>query len=193
MLQEGIIVYLALFAMLLAGSVGFPIPEDIPLILGGILSQQGTTRLSLTFLVCYLGIVIGDLIIFSAGRKVGPALFNRNWFKLRLPPEKLEKIRLRLENRRILMIFVARHLFYLRTVTFLMCGAVKMKFSHFLIADLIAALISASIMISLGYLAAENYKVILFWIDKLKFYTLIPVILAIIALYIYYKRKNRQG
>jgi len=190
LLQDGLIVYVSLFAMLLAGSIGLPIPEDLPLILGGILVQQGKAKIELVLVVCYIGILVGDLVIYSAGRTVGPALFNRKWFRLSMPPERIEKVKAQLEKRSILMIFVARHLFYLRTVTFLTCGAVKMKFSHFLIADAIAALISAPLMIGLGYLAAENYQVILEWINRLKFYLVIPLSIAGLFAYLWYRKKR---
>jgi len=190
LLQDGLIVYVSLFAMLLAGSIGLPIPEDLPLILGGILVQQGKAKIELVLVVCYIGILVGDLIIYSAGRTVGPALFNRKWFRLSMPPERIEKVKAQLEKRSILMIFVARHLFYLRTATFLTCGAVKMKFSHFLIADAIAALISAPLMIGLGYLAAENYQVILEWINRLKFYLVIPLSIAGLFAYLWYRKKR---
>jgi len=189
-LQDGSIVYLALFLMLLAGSVGMPIPEDIPLIFGGILVQQGTAKLGLVFIVCYTGIIVGDLIIYYAGRKVGPALFNRKWFRLSLPPERIEKIKIQLEKRSVLMIFIARHLFYLRTVTFLTCGAVKMKFTHFLAADAIAALISAPLMIGLGYLAAENYQTILEWINRLKYFLILPLSIAGLLVYLWFRKKR---
>ena len=159
--QSGIIVYSALFMMLLGGAVGLPIPEDLPLLMSGVLVQQGTIDLRWAFIVCYVGVMVGDGMIFFVGRKFGPALFNQKWFRSKMTTRKIKRIRLNLEKRSFVMILVARHLFYMRTITFLTCGAVGMRVEKFFIADAIAALISAPIMVGLGYLGAENFHHIL--------------------------------
>lgn len=144
--------------MLMGGAIGLPIPEDLPLILAGIAAHLGKGQVVVIFLVCYTSILIGDSIIYFAGRKFGPKIFGTKWFKKKIPPNRIRRIRLNLEKRSLLMIFIARHLFYMRTVTFLTCGAVKMRVGRFLIADAIAALISVPLMMSIGYLASEHYE-----------------------------------
>jgi membrane protein DedA with SNARE-associated domain len=161
LLQEGWVVYLGLFSMLMGGAIGLPIPEDLPLILAGILLQIGQGELLPLFLVCYGSILLGDLLIFSIGRRFGPTLFSKPWFQKRLSPRKIKRIRLNIEKRSLPMIFIARHLFYLRTITFLTCGAVKMRVTQFLFADALAALISVPLMMTIGFYASEHYQEVL--------------------------------
>lgn len=144
----------------MGGAVGLPIPEDIPLILAGILAHQGNGKLEVLFLVCYASIILGDLLIFSLGKKFGPTLFKKAWFQSRMNEERIRRIKRRLEKRSLLMIFLARHLFYLRTVTFLICGAFNMSYKRFIAADATAALVSAPLMMWLGYAGAERYHAI---------------------------------
>lgn len=155
---EGPLLYLALFLALMGGAIGLPIPEDIPLIAAGIAAQAGAGRVELLFLTCYFSVLIGDTFVYYVGRKLGPKLFQMNWFKKRHSESKVRRFRLRMEKRSLAMIFIARHLFYLRTVTFLTCGAVKMKASRFIMNDAIAALISVPLMMTVGYFAAEHYE-----------------------------------
>lgn len=154
--QQGTLIYLGIFLALLGGAVGLPIPEDAPLIVAGYLLHQGEVALQPTFVTCYTAIILGDIIIFWVGRKFGAALFRRPWFQSRKTQRRIKRIKIRLERQGFLMIFVARHLFYLRTITFLTCGAVRMRFQHFLMADLLAALVSVPLVIWLGYIFGEN-------------------------------------
>ena len=102
-----------------------------------------------------------------------------------------EQIKSQLEKRSIIMIFVARHLFYIRTVTFLTCGAVKMSFKRFLFADAAAALISAPLMMLLGYLFAENYETLISGLKTAKEWSMIAGVLVIVAIYVIYKRSQK--
>ena len=66
------------------------------------------------------------------------------------------------------MIFFARHLFYLRTITFLTCGAVRLTFLRFLIADCLSALVSVPIMLWIGFIASENYETVMHYLGRVK-------------------------
>jgi membrane protein DedA with SNARE-associated domain len=190
--QHGIVVYGTILALLLAGSIGLPVPEDLPLLLSGIVIHRGSVNLWIMFAVCYLGILVGDLFIFSVGRYFGKALYRKEWFRSRINPRKMRHIQLNLERRSLLMIFVARHLFYLRTVTFLTCGALKIRISRFVTADAVAALISAPLMMSLGYLAAEHYDAVVAFIHKAKWVSGVigAVLIACAAAFWQYHRRR---
>lgn len=192
--QDGFHIYIGLFLMLMGGAIGLPIPEDLPLIFGGILIQLGKTTPEVVFIVCYCGIVIGDVLIYSFGRWLGPSVFKRKPFQTPRARYRLKRIRLSMERSSVPMIFVARHLFYLRTVTFLSCGALRMRFSTFLAADAVAALISAPLMLGLGYFASEHYETVVRWMHQAKIYSVILGVLgAIVAVVIYRRRKHREA
>jgi len=186
--QSGLHLYIGLFLMLMGGAIGLPIPEDLPLIAGGILIQLGKTNPETVFIVCYSGIVLGDIMIFSFGRWLGPSVFRRKPFQTPRARYRIKRIRLSMERRSVLMIFVARHLFYLRTLTFLSCGALKMRFSTFLVADAIAALVSAPLMLALGYFASEHYETVVGWLHQAKIYSIFIGIGIAVAAYILYRR-----
>jgi len=193
LLQHGVIIYISLFTLLLGGAIGLPIPEDLPLILAGILLQAEKVTFEFVFLVCYFGIILGDLIVYFVGRRFGLALFKAKWFQSRVPPSRIKHTRLRLEKRSVLMIFIARHLFYLRTVTFLTCGAVRMNLKTFILADAAAALISAPIMIGIGYAAAQNYDYVVGLFQEAKTASLVIGIVVLIIYLIYRIRKNSDS
>ncbi len=190
--QTGGVVYVSLFLLLMGGAIGLPIPEDIPLLIAGVTIHRGHVDPYITFLTCYLGIVVGDAVIFFFGRKIGNSVQKRGWLASRFPPELIEKTKRELEKRSFFTILLARHLFYLRTVTFLTCGAVRMSFKKFFIADALAALVSASLMLSLGYLFSNEYERLIGFIKQMKMGVLWIVLFALIIGLVYYRRKKRQ-
>jgi len=197
LLQNGIYIYVAIGLALVGGSFGLPIPEDIPLIVGGVLINHGRARPEIMGLVCYLAILAGDLIIYAVGYRFGFTLFRSKWFSARVSEDYITTLSGRLEKHAIGMIFLARHLFYLRTATFLACGAFRMNVIRFLLIDAIAALISTSIMIGLGYLAAQHLPQLFATIHRLKIASLIIAALAVIAvataLVIHRRRSNAKS
>lgn len=191
LLQNGVWLYVTIFFALLGGAFGLPIPEDLPLIAGGVLIQKGRADIGILFLVCYSAVILGDLIIYRIGNRLGPALFTQRWFRRRVTLSKIKNLRANLDKRSFVMIFFARHLFYLRTITFLVCGAVKMSFLRFLIADMAAALISLPIMMGIGYIGAEHFDAIVDHLSSIRRSVVLATLPVLIAITLYYLRKRR--
>lgn len=186
-------VYPLLFAMLMGGAIGLPFPEDIPLIAAGVFLHRDVVTFLPAFLVCYLGVIIGDLVLYYFGHKVGSKFINSKKIKRRLHPRRIAKINDKLERHCVSMIIVARHLFYLRSATFILCGASKISFLKFLVVDMIAALFSVTIMMSIGYSASENLPYVLSMVQKAKYASLIATVAIAIGLIFYIYLKNRPN
>jgi membrane protein DedA with SNARE-associated domain len=67
--------YPVLLSLLVLASLGVPIPEDIPLIVSGMLlrTHPGIASWPGTLLVAMTGIMAGDLILFRLGRRWRPS------------------------------------------------------------------------------------------------------------------------
>lgn len=189
---HGLIAYLAVLACLMGGAVGLPVPEDLALITAGVLVHLQKADAWLMLGVCYLGILLGDLIIFRIGWMAGPALFRQRWVKRFINSKKLHYIRVGLERKTFFTILLARHLFYLRTATFLVCGSVRMSFVRFFVADAVAALITAPLMLSLGYIGAQNYDLMLHYVRQVKIALVVGGILLFAGLAIFLWRRKKQ-
>jgi membrane protein DedA with SNARE-associated domain len=158
-----------MFGMLLGSAFGLPIPEDLALIIAGFWISSGDADAVAMVLVSYLGVLAGDLIIFRAGTMAGPRIFRKRWIRSRLNARRLRWIRRGLSERAFLTVLVARHIFYLRTVTFLLCGAVRMPFARFLLADAVAAVITVPLVIGLGYLFGDYQDELLMMVRRAKY------------------------
>ena len=56
--------YFGVFAVLLLGSLGVPIPEEMPIIAAAVLSHEGIVRWWLALPVCLLGVLFGDMVLY---------------------------------------------------------------------------------------------------------------------------------
>lgn len=155
--DSGFGTYLSVFIMLILGGIGFPIPEDIPLVLAGIAISKNVVSLPRMFLICYIGVIIADQILYALGYFFGNKVLNKisnpegTWCSF-VTEERLNRIRDGLRKKRFLYILLGRHLFPIRTATFLAAGTLRIPFVEFLLSDMLAALISVSLVMFLGWL-----------------------------------------
>lgn len=152
--DNGFIVQAGLFMLLVLGGIGFPFPEDLTLFLGGVAIAKGIAPWATVALTCYVGVLIGDQLMYFIGYFFGTRLLERGTrspFFPRITEEKVNEVRMGLHRHRLVYIFLARHLFPIRSMTFVIAGSLRISFVAFLVADAIAALVSVGIMVSLGY------------------------------------------
>ena len=185
--DDGFYIYISIFSLLILGGFGFPIPEDLPLFLGGVAAAQKLINLPILFIVSYLGVVLGDQIIYWFGYIFGEKLLRAGAKSSLLPSlteERLLLVQQKWRNRRLMYFLLARHLFPLRSVTFLSAGALRVPYLEFLITDAIAAFISVIFMLGIGlyighYLTRDVVEHI---ISESHFYILISTVIICAAL-----------
>ena len=80
---------MAVFGILLLCGMGLPVPEDISLIAGGIISGLGYTDVNLMLFICLSGVLLGDGIMYNLGRIFGERFFDKKVGGRRSPPRPL--------------------------------------------------------------------------------------------------------
>ncbi len=143
--------HLGLFGVLLAAGMGLPFPEDIPLILAGLIVRKTDGSLLLMILTGLSGVMVGDSILFLLGRRYGSSIVERRWFRRIAKPWLLEKARQKYEDHGAKILFVGRFMPGLRAVLFLSAGVFRVPYWKFLIFDGSAALISVPLWIWAGW------------------------------------------
>src|SRR5439155_7109828 len=63
--------YLGIFAVLLLGSLGVPVPEELPIIAAAVFSHEGIVRWWLALPMCLLGVLSGVMVLYWIGRHWG--------------------------------------------------------------------------------------------------------------------------
>ena len=156
LLPYGTLGYLLIFSVLLACGFGLPMPEDIILVTGGILASRGVLDFHLALAVSFVGVILGDGIIFCMGRYMGPKLKEKAFFKRAISPERERKILSWFARYGDKVIFIARFTPGLRMPLFLSSGLYKVAPWKFFALDGLAALISVPIWVKLGHLFGQN-------------------------------------
>lgn len=142
--------YLGLFLVLLAAGLGVPLPEDIPLIAAGYLVHKGQADLHGMIATGLFGVLLGDSILFLAGRRYGMQIVEHRWFRRIAKPWLLDKARNMYAAHGAKIIFAARFMPGLRSVMFMTAGTFRVPFWKFFLIDGFAALISVPVWVWLA-------------------------------------------
>ena len=148
---QGPVPYAVAFGVLLLCGLGLPIPEDITLFAMGILSYYGLIDLYTSIVVCLIGVLFGDSVIFFIGQQFGAKLTKKGLVAKILPPQRIEKARKLFHKRGNSLIFIARFMPGLRAPTYFSAGTLHVPFRVFFFYDGIAALISVPLLIGVVY------------------------------------------
>ena len=172
--------YLGLFVVLLLCGLGMPIPEDVALLAGGYLVHRGITRYPITLVVSLVGVVAGDNSLFFLGRRFGTGWVR--YFGIGRPGRQvqIERIQKFMQRHGHRAIFYARFLAGLRALIYLSAGSFGVRPAIFLVYDLLGALISVPIVVTLGYIFGKQLEMIVKYLGG--FERLIVVVLVLSAL-----------
>ena len=186
--------YLGLFTVLLLCGMGLPMPEDIALLAGGFLVHRGVTRFPITLAVSLLGVVAGDNSLFFLGRRFGTELVR--YFGLNRPGSmaQIDRIRAFMRRHGHRAIFYARFLAGLRALIYLTAGSFGVTPLRFLAYDLLGAVISVPIVVSIGYLFGGQLEVVIHYLGGFERLLWVVAILslAIYGMRLLYTRTSAQ-
>jgi len=148
--------YPAILVLLSAAGLGVPISEDLVLLIAGALASQGVTQYVPTMLTGYMGVILGDALIYHWGKKLGPKAYEHRHVRKVISPERAEKLRTHFARHGFWTVVVGRHTPGLRAPIFFLAGASGVSFPKFLLADLLSAAVTVPLVVMLGYLFGEH-------------------------------------
>lgn len=145
--------YPALSLLLFLGSMGLPIPEDIPLIAAGVVMRthdvgatwEGVIGTGLCF------VLSGDIVLYTLGRRWGKDVVNHRSVSWILTPKRFERMTAKFHRFGALMCFFGRLVMGVRAAMCLTAGATRYPFYKFIIADALGAAITVPMFVWLGY------------------------------------------
>jgi len=172
--------YVGLFAVLMLCGLGLPVPEDVALLTGGFLIHRGITAYPPTLVVALLGVVVGDNSLFLIGRRFGSGLLA--YFGVERPRSRnrIEWLRGFMERHGSKTIFYARFLAGLRAIIYLSAGSLGVSPGRFFFYDLLGALISVPVMVSIGYLFGSQIEYATAYVGGFEHLILLIAILSIL-------------
>ncbi|WP_293766488.1 DedA family protein [uncultured Aquitalea sp.] len=185
--------YVAVFTVLLVCGFGVPIPEDITLVAGGIISGLGYANVHVMFAVGMAGVLAGDGIMFAAGRFYGHKVQQFRPIARILTPERFEAVQEKFEKYGTWVLFVARFLPGLRSPIFITAGMTRrVPYWRFLLMDGFAALISVPVWVYLGHYGATQREWLMHVVHRGQagILTVIGVLAVVLTVVVWRRRRN---
>jgi len=150
-------------ALVLAGA-GAPIPEELPTITAGIWvasnPELGLTRW-LALPVCFAGVLISDVMLYSIGRFWGPRLLQHRWVAKVVPADKRQQIEDNFHEHGVKILLLVRWLPGIRSPMFITAGIMRLPAIRFVIADGVAAVLGHSMLFFLAYWFGDSFRELL--------------------------------
>ena len=173
--------YAAVFACLVLCGLGVPVPEDITLVSGGVISGLDLANPHIMLVVGLIGVLFGDSTMFLAGRI----------FRKIVTPQRFSQIQRKFKQYGLGLLFVARFLPGLRSPIYLVAGmSHRISYVTFIIMDGLAALISVPVWIYLGFFFADNLDTLMTYVhDVQKAIYLVLGLLVIVVVFVILKKK----
>lgn len=198
--------YAAVFAMLLLCGFGLPVPEDITLVAGGVMtglacpeSERFLTSLKtchgvhLMVLVSMAGVLVGDLTMMTLGRMLGQRIMKLPWLSRLISEPRRAAIEARMQKYGSWIVFAARFTPGLRSPIFVVTGMTRrVSYLRFVLTDGAAALISVPLWVYLGFLGAQNRTALIHWIKtgQTASFVMLGIVLVFFALFIFARRRR---
>lgn len=186
------IVYLGVFALMLASGFGLPIPEEVTIISVGILAFMGANPQLFpppypnapvvngyeVAIFTLLAVFISDQLVFWIGRLFGRKFIGLKGIRLFFTPQVMEKIESFVKKYGSFAAFLFRFTPGIRFPAHVILGMTHFSAWRFAIIDGIAALISVPTQILLVYHYGESILTILY-----KFKVVVGIFIGLALIY----------
>ena len=187
--------YAAVFFVLVICGFGVPIPEDLTLVTGGVISGLGYTRSHWMVVVGMLGVLAGDGFMFVAGRLWGQKILKFKPIARVMTPKRYAQVQEKFDKYGNWVLFVARFLPGLRTAVFVTAGiSRKVSYTRFILMDGLAALVSVPVWLYFGEYGAHNIDWLMAKMHSLQsgIFTVLGILAVVLAWFWWKKRQRLQ-
>ena len=149
----GIFVYFGLFFIIFAETglaVGFFLPGDSLLVVAGLFAAAGKLNIFVLLISLFIAGILGDLVGYLTGRRMGKTIFSRPKSKI-FNPSHLIKAQKFYEKYGGKTIILARFVPIVRTFAPIVAGAAEMPYKNFAIFNIFGSFLWIFSMLLAGY------------------------------------------
>jgi len=184
-----------LLGVLVLASLGVPIPEDVPLIAAGVLlkTHPGIATWPSTLIVALIGVMVGDLVLYSLGRSWGPEVVSHRLVRRLITPQRYQRATERFHRHGVWFCFFGRFVVGVRAAMCLTAGATRFPYWRFLLADLAGAVLSVPAFVYLGYWFAGMIPTLRVYVAGAESLLALGVAVGMAAvIWLRYRRRGRR-
>ncbi len=183
--------YHIVFGILLICGLGVPIPEDITLVVSGVLVSYDVVKFWPILFICLAGVLVGDSTIFLIGRFLGKKTLSSVWFSKILHVRHTDKAKRFVKKYGNKAVFAARFMPGFRAPIYFSLGFLHKSYFKFLFIDALAAIISVPVWIYVGMFFGSNIPLLDEKVKSFKMgiFIIIALIILLIILAAIFKKK----
>jgi membrane protein DedA with SNARE-associated domain len=184
--------YLAIFVVVSlesAAFLGFLMPGETLVFLGGFLAAQGVLDLKWLIPLVAVAAILGDSIGYELGRLLQKPWFLRygRWIGLR--EEHWDRLESFFHRHGGKTVFFARFSAFFRILIPFFAGAVRLRYARFLVYNVLGGVLWAIGSVLLGYLAGASWRTIEHQVGRFALMAVVLVVVIIITVR-YFRRKS---
>lgn len=161
-----VLVCAGIFLLLILGGFGFPIPEDIPVIVAGFMAAQRVAPWWLLLPGCFVAIMFADLALFGLGRRYGHQVCKLPMLRRILTDDRVGRAEARLNAHGGKFLIAARFVPGMRAPAFFSAGMLRVSLLKFLLYDGGAALVCVPLVFGLAYVFSEQMSAVKWWVRR---------------------------
>lgn len=136
--------------------LGFVVPGETAVLLGGFLASTGRVSVVGLAMVVVIAAVVGDSVGYEVGKRLGPRLLRTRMFQRH--QARVDRARAFLDGRGASAIFIGRFTAFLRAVTPGLAGLSGMRYRRFLAWNAAGGLVWGIGCVVAGYVAGSSYE-----------------------------------
>jgi membrane protein DedA with SNARE-associated domain len=195
--------YALMFTLLFGCGLGLPMPEDIPLLLAGYFVAQpegspGKMHLIPAAIIAWCGIICGDCMLYSLGRKYGLNITKIPLIGRHVTQDRIVKAEKLFERWGGAVVGIGRMVAGVRGAMVVAAGAIRYRFDKFILADGLGAIVSGGAFRAIGYYAGKklgSLEEVRGKIERFEFFVIVflALIVASCVVYLMMFRKKHGG
>jgi membrane protein DedA with SNARE-associated domain len=149
--------YVGIFAMLMLGIVGVPVPDETLLLFTGYLIFTHELQPLPAFLAAFLGSICGISVSYTLGRTLGFYLITRLGRYIHLEPEKLDHVRAWYERKGKYALIVGYFIPGIRHLAAYVAGSSKLPLPVFATFAYLGGMLWTASFVTAGYVLGDEW------------------------------------
>ena len=149
--------YVGIFAMLMLGIVGVPVPDETLLLFTGYLISTHELQPLPAFLAAFLGSICGISVSYTLGRTLGFYLIARLGRYIHLEPERLDHVRAWYERKGKYALIVGYFIPGIRHLAAYVAGSSKLPLPVFATFAYLGGLLWTASFVTVGYVLGDEW------------------------------------
>lgn len=168
--------------------LGFVLPGETAVLLGGFLASSGRFSVLPLAIVVVAAAIVGDTVGYAVGRRFGPRLLTSR--PLRKHQHRVAGARAFLDGRGASAVFVGRFTAFLRAMVPGLAGLSRMRYRRFLAYNAAGGLVWGVGVVLLGYFAGSSYKQVEQWLGRSG--AIVVAVVVVVCLLVWHRARSRR-